>query len=174
VGEGDAAELDEAEVGRIFREESGRSLAALISVFGDIDLAEDAMQEAFAAALRKWPGDGVPPNPGGWITTVPADGRLDRIRLVATGANGHPALAAYLPAADTYRAYGVMVLVVAGDRVQAITGFQDASLFGAFGISACCDRVIVAPLVFAALSPVKDADLVTALMRRHSSHAASR
>jgi RNA polymerase sigma-70 factor, ECF subfamily len=67
---------------------------------------------------------------------VPADGRLDRIRLVAIGANGHPALAAYLPAADgTYRAYGVMVLVVAGDGVQAITGFQDASLFGAFGLA---------------------------------------
>jgi RNA polymerase sigma-70 factor (ECF subfamily) len=66
---------------------------------------------------------------------VPADGRLDRIRLVATRANGHPALAAYLPAADgSYRAYGVMVLVVAEDGIQAITGFQDASLFGAFGL----------------------------------------
>jgi hypothetical protein len=47
--------LDEAEVGRIFREESGRSVAALIRVFGDIDIAEDAVQEAFAVALRKWP-----------------------------------------------------------------------------------------------------------------------
>ena len=47
--------LDGDEVGRIFREESGRSVAALIGVFGDIDLAEDAVQEAFAVALRKWP-----------------------------------------------------------------------------------------------------------------------
>jgi hypothetical protein len=66
---------------------------------------------------------------------VPADGRLDRIRLVATRANGQPALAAYLPAADgADRAYGVMVLVVVEDRIQAITGFQDASLFQAFGL----------------------------------------
>ena len=65
-----AATLDEAEVDRIFREESGRSVATLIRVFGDIDLAEDAVQEAFAVALRKWPVDGLPPNPGGWITTT--------------------------------------------------------------------------------------------------------
>ena len=67
---------------------------------------------------------------------MPADGRLDRIRLVATRANGQPALAAYLPAADgADRAYGVMVVVVVGDRIQAITGFQDASLFQGFGLS---------------------------------------
>jgi hypothetical protein len=66
---------------------------------------------------------------------VPAGGRLDRIRLVATGANGQPALAAYLPAADgSHRAYGVMVLVVAEDGIRTITGFQDASLFPAFGL----------------------------------------
>jgi hypothetical protein len=68
-----APKLDEAEVGRIFREESGRSVAALIRVFGDVDVAEDAVQEAFAVALRKWPGEGLPPNPGGWITTTAAD-----------------------------------------------------------------------------------------------------
>ena len=56
MGDGDAAaRLDQAEVGRIFREESGRSVATLIGVFGDIDLAEDAVQEAFAVALHKWP-----------------------------------------------------------------------------------------------------------------------
>jgi RNA polymerase sigma-70 factor (ECF subfamily) len=67
---------------------------------------------------------------------VPADGRLDRIRLVATRANGQPALAAYLTAADGGdRAYGVMVLVMVEDRIQAITGFQDASLFQGFGLS---------------------------------------
>ncbi|HEV8683297.1 MAG TPA: RNA polymerase sigma factor, partial [Actinomycetota bacterium] len=69
--DGDTAPtLDPAEVGRIFREESGRSVATLIRVFGDIDVAEDAVQEAFAVALRTWPGDGLPPNPGGWITTT--------------------------------------------------------------------------------------------------------
>lgn len=59
--------IDEAQVGRIFREESGRSVANLIRVFGDIDVAEDAARGAFAVALRKWPGEGLPPNPGGWL-----------------------------------------------------------------------------------------------------------
>src|SRR6266516_5476161 len=53
-GTGAAPRPGEAEVGRIFREESGRSVAALIRVFGDIDVAEDAVQEAFAIALGKW------------------------------------------------------------------------------------------------------------------------
>jgi RNA polymerase sigma-70 factor, ECF subfamily len=86
VGDGDAAaRLDQAEVGRIFRQESGRSLAALIRVFGDIDVAEDAVQEAFAVALRKWPADGLPANPGGWITTTARNRALDRLRREARG-----------------------------------------------------------------------------------------
>lgn len=72
--------IDPDEVGRIFREESGRSVAALIRVFGDIDLAEDAVQEAFATALRRWPVDGLPPNPGGWITTAARNRAIDRLR----------------------------------------------------------------------------------------------
>lgn len=72
--------LDEAAVGRIFREESGRSVAALIRVFSDIDIAEDAVQEAFAVALRTWPGSGLPPNPGGWITTTARRRAIDRLR----------------------------------------------------------------------------------------------
>ncbi len=80
-----APKLDEAEVGRIFREESGRSVAALIRVFGDIDVAEDAVQEAFAGALRKWPGDGLPPNPGGWITTTARNRAIDRLRRESRG-----------------------------------------------------------------------------------------
>src|SRR5215211_3274069 len=86
VGDGDAAgRLDGEEVGRIFREESGRSLAALIGVFGDIDLAEEAVQEAFAVALRRWPRDGVPPNPGGWITTTARNHAIDRLRRESRG-----------------------------------------------------------------------------------------
>jgi RNA polymerase sigma-70 factor, ECF subfamily len=77
--------IDEAEVGRIFREESGRSVAALIRVFGDIDVAEDAVQEAFAIALRKWPGVGLPPNPGGWITTTARNRAIDRLRRESRG-----------------------------------------------------------------------------------------
>src|SRR5438552_6882099 len=80
-----APKLDVAEIGRIFREESGRSVAALIRVFGDLDVAEDAVQEAFAVALRKWPGDGLPPNPGGWITTTARNRAIDRLRREARG-----------------------------------------------------------------------------------------
>jgi RNA polymerase sigma-70 factor (ECF subfamily) len=86
VRDGDAAaKLDQAEVGRIFRQESGRSVAALIRVFGDIDLVEDAVQEAFAVALRKWPRDGVPPNPGGWITTTARNHAIDHLRRQSRG-----------------------------------------------------------------------------------------
>src|SRR5438128_1826839 len=86
VREGEAAaKLDEAEVGRIFREESGRSVAILIGVFGDIDVAEDAVQEAFAVALRKWPLDGLPPNPGGWITTTARNRAIERLRRESRG-----------------------------------------------------------------------------------------
>jgi RNA polymerase sigma-70 factor, ECF subfamily len=75
-----APKVNEAAIGQIFREESGRSVAALIRVFGDIDVAEDAVQEAFAVALNKWPGDGLPPNPGGWITTTARNRAIDRLR----------------------------------------------------------------------------------------------
>jgi len=80
-----SAKLDEAEVGQIFREESGRSVAALIRLVGDIDVAEDAVQEAFAVALSKWPSDGVPPNPGGWITTTARNRAIDRLRRESRG-----------------------------------------------------------------------------------------
>jgi len=101
VGDGDAAgRLDGEEVGRIFREESGRSLAALIGVFGDIDLAEDAVQEAFAVALRRWPRDGVPPNPGGWITTTARHHAIDRLRREARGRELLSEVAVLLPGRD--------------------------------------------------------------------------
>jgi RNA polymerase sigma-70 factor, ECF subfamily len=80
-----APKVDEAAIGRIFREESGRSVAALIRVFGDIDVAEDAVQEAFAVALSKWPGDGLPPNPGGWIATTARNRAIDRLRRESRG-----------------------------------------------------------------------------------------
>jgi RNA polymerase sigma-70 factor, ECF subfamily len=60
-------------------------VAALIRFFGDIDVAEDAVQEAFAVALRKWPGDGLPPNPGGWITTTARNRAIDRLRRESRG-----------------------------------------------------------------------------------------
>jgi RNA polymerase sigma-70 factor, ECF subfamily len=82
---GAAPRPDEAQVGRIFREEYGRSVATLIRVFGDIDLAEDAVQDAFAVALREWPRAGLPPNPGGWITTTARNRAIDRLRRESRG-----------------------------------------------------------------------------------------
>jgi len=72
------------QVERIFREEHGRVLAALISRFEDFDLAEDALQDALVNALERWQGDGIPENPGAWLTTVARRRAIDRIRRTAT------------------------------------------------------------------------------------------
>src|SRR6478752_6891497 len=69
-----------AAVERIYREEYGRVVASLVRRFGDIDLAEEAAGEALLAALEKWPASGVPPNPGGWLTTTAGNRAIDRIR----------------------------------------------------------------------------------------------
>ena len=67
-------------VDRLFREESGRVVATLIRVLGDFDLAEEAVQDAFAKALETWPAEGAPRNPGAWITTTARNAAIDRIR----------------------------------------------------------------------------------------------
>lgn len=88
--------VDHATVGRIFREESGRTVAGLIRAFGDIDLAEDAVQEAFAIALQRWTRDGLPANPGGWIATTARNRAIDGLRRDERGRQLH-VLAAALP-----------------------------------------------------------------------------
>ncbi len=67
-------------VDRTFRQESGRAVATLIRVLRDFDAAEEAVQEAFVAALERWPRDGVPDNPGAWITQVARNKAIDRVR----------------------------------------------------------------------------------------------
>ncbi len=69
---------------RIFREESGRVVATLVRLFGDIDLAEEMAQEAFTVALKRWAVDGLPPNPGGWLTTTARNRAIDRLRREAS------------------------------------------------------------------------------------------
>jgi RNA polymerase sigma-70 factor (ECF subfamily) len=76
----DQAALDQAAIERAYRESAGRAIATLIRVFGDIDIAEEAVQEAFAVAAERWPASGVPPNPGGWIVTTARNKALDRLR----------------------------------------------------------------------------------------------
>jgi RNA polymerase sigma-70 factor, ECF subfamily len=72
--------VDAAAVERAYRESSGRAVATLVRFFGDIDLAEEAVQEAFTVAAERWPETGVPPNPGGWIVTTARNKALDRLR----------------------------------------------------------------------------------------------
>lgn len=69
-----------AQIDRIYREEYGRVVASLARRFGDLDIAEDAAGEALLIAVEKWPVDGIPPNPGGWLTTTAAHRAIDRIR----------------------------------------------------------------------------------------------
>ncbi|MFN2588878.1 MAG: RNA polymerase sigma factor [Actinomycetota bacterium] len=64
----------------MFREEQGQAVATLIRVFGDFDLAEEAVQEAFLDALRSWPSRGIPRNPAAWITTTARNRAIDRLR----------------------------------------------------------------------------------------------
>jgi RNA polymerase sigma-70 factor, ECF subfamily len=69
-----------SDVATVFREEWGRAVSILISVLGDFDLAEDAVQDAFATAIERWPAGGMPTNPGAWIVTTARNRAIDRIR----------------------------------------------------------------------------------------------
>ncbi|MEU8169932.1 sigma-70 family RNA polymerase sigma factor [Micromonospora sp. NPDC049004] len=87
------------DVEAVFRAEYGRAVAVLVRLLGDIDLAEEAVQDAFAIALRRWPDSGPPPSPAGWIITTARHQAIDRLRREATRAHRH-AQAALLYAAD--------------------------------------------------------------------------
>ena len=69
-----------ADVEREFRAGYGRAVAVLTGVFGDIDVAEEAVQDAFIIAVRRWPADGLPPSPAGWIITTARNRAIDRLR----------------------------------------------------------------------------------------------
>ena len=71
-------------VGRIFREEWGRAVAILTRVLGDLQLAEDAVQDVFTTALERWPRDGTPDNPGAWVLAAARNRAIDRIRREQT------------------------------------------------------------------------------------------
>jgi RNA polymerase sigma-70 factor (ECF subfamily) len=81
-------EVDEAIV-RAHQEEWARVVAALARRFGDLDIAEEAAGEAFATAVERWPTDGVPPNPGGWLMTTASRKAIDRIRREAKRDDKH-------------------------------------------------------------------------------------
>ena len=91
--------LPASDVDRVFREEYGRAVAVLVRVFGDIDIAEEAVQDAFTVAVDRWPSTGVPPSPAGWIITTARNRAIDRLRREASREDRH-AQAALLHARD--------------------------------------------------------------------------
>jgi RNA polymerase sigma-70 factor (ECF subfamily) len=96
VSEGGEAAAGERHAGKfafdldgVFRREAGRCTATLIRILGSIDLAEDAVAEAFVTAAERWPIDGMPPNPGGWITTTARNRAIDRLRRESSRHDRH-------------------------------------------------------------------------------------
>jgi RNA polymerase sigma-70 factor (ECF subfamily) len=81
--------VTDIEIADTFRHEYGRSVATLVRLFGDIDLAEEAVQEAFVIAMDRWPVTGTPPNPGGWITTTARNRAIDHLRREAKRHDRH-------------------------------------------------------------------------------------
>jgi len=91
--------LATSEIERVFRAEYGRAVAVLVRAFGDIDLAEEAVQDAFTAAVQHWPSSGRPPSPAGWIITTARNRAINRLRREASREDRH-AQAALLHARD--------------------------------------------------------------------------
>jgi RNA polymerase sigma-70 factor (ECF subfamily) len=89
------------QIEQVFRSEYGRAVSVLIRVLGDIDAAEDAVAEAFATALKRWPETGVPPSPAGWIITTARNHAIDRFRRESMRAERHRQAAMLNDPADT-------------------------------------------------------------------------
>jgi RNA polymerase sigma-70 factor (ECF subfamily) len=77
-------DIDQTAIERVFREEYGRAVAVLARVFGDIDIAEESVQDAFTVAVQRWPSAGMPPSPAGWIITTARNRAIDRLRREAS------------------------------------------------------------------------------------------
>jgi RNA polymerase sigma-70 factor (ECF subfamily) len=91
--------LPAPDIERVFREQYGRAVSVLVGVFGDIDVAEEAVQDAFTAAVQRWPSTGPPPSPAGWIITTARNRAIDRLRREASRDDRH-AQAALVHARD--------------------------------------------------------------------------
>jgi RNA polymerase sigma-70 factor, ECF subfamily len=107
--------LPAAEIERVFSREYGRAVAVLVRVFGDIDIAEEAVQDAFTAAVQHWPASGLPPSPAGWIITTARNRAISRLRREASRED-RQAQAALLHARDEPAEEGA----VRDDRLRLI------------------------------------------------------
>jgi len=81
--------LNTSEIERVFREEYGRAVAVLVRQFGDIDFAEESVQDAFTIAVERWPAAGLPPSPAGWIIATARNRAIDRLRREASREDRH-------------------------------------------------------------------------------------
>jgi len=104
-----------AEIERVFRAEYGRAVAVLIRAFGDIGMAEEAVQDAFTEAVQRWPSSGLPPSPAGWIITTARNRAIDRLRREESRDFRHQQSAEMLVAAEPEED-----TAVADDRLRLI------------------------------------------------------
>jgi RNA polymerase sigma-70 factor (ECF subfamily) len=114
----DGAAVSSGSIDSIFREEYGRAVSVLYRSLGDLDRAEDAVQEAFAVAVARWPLDGVPPAPAGWLITTARRRAIDRLRREAVGREREAEATSLLALASTLETTDVGP--VADDRLRLI------------------------------------------------------
>jgi RNA polymerase sigma-70 factor (ECF subfamily) len=81
--------VPDSEIEHVFRQEYGRAVAVLVRAVGDIDIAEEAVQDAFTAAVQRWPAAGLPPSPAGWIITTVRNRAIDRLRREGSREDRH-------------------------------------------------------------------------------------
>ena len=105
---------------RTFGEASGRAIATLVRLFGDIDIAEDSVQEAFVAAAEKWPIDGVPPSPAGWIITTARNKAVDRLRRESSRHDRHRQAAVLLAHRESQEVKAMLASGVEDDRLRLL------------------------------------------------------
>ncbi|EHK84674.1 MULTISPECIES: RNA polymerase sigma factor [Rhodococcus] len=110
-----------ADIARAFREEYGRATAVLTRVLGDLDAAEDAVQDAFSIAVERWPGEGIPPSPAGWIITTARRRAIDRARREAARPLKHAeADLLYPTSGDAFDSGAVVPPEIPDDRLRLI------------------------------------------------------
>src|SRR3954447_17109206 len=98
-------------VERTFRDAHGQAVATLARIFNDLSLAEDAVQDAFATAIDRWPREGIPANPAGWIVTTARNRAVDTVRRMARGRELYMQIASTTPPAPVANPPGEGVLM---------------------------------------------------------------
>jgi RNA polymerase sigma-70 factor (ECF subfamily) len=116
------------DIERVFRDHYGRAVSVLVRIFGDISVAEDAVQDAFSVALQRWPADGTPPSPAGWIITTARNRAIDRVRRESSR--------------DERQAQAAMLLAQDGNQHQDEDAVNDDQLRLMF---TCCHPALATP-----------------------------